>query len=377
MTEGKEIEGIFVPYAAGILCFSILHAHITASGFGIYYIPAAIVTAVSILSALRLLYDRNITIKYCAAVFLLLGIQSAITNNLTCSRENVISESLFRKAGTCTAYFSGITDKIPFPSAESGNLIKALTTGNKSGLSKSVIGSFRKSGASHILALSGLHLGIIYLLLLSILKIMGNSAFSGIARYISIISACGFYSVATGASPSIVRAFLFILLNETAKITHRQRRPLYILFAALSIQLSINTDIIKSPGFQMSYMAMLGIFIIFPVLQKWYGYENSCRNGITGFIGRHNPLKKIWDTAALSISCQVFTAPVAWYYFGTFPKYFLITNLIALPMTTIIMILSIIIICLYQIGICPLFLIDIDDTIINGLLRSLDIISSM
>ena len=88
-------------------------------------------------------------------------------------------------------------------------------------------------------------------------------------------------------------------------------------------------------------------------------------------------MHKIWDAAALSTSCQITTAPIAWHYFHTFPKFFLLTNLLAIPLTTGLIAVSLLTICLYSFGICPTFLITLTDFLVSLLTWILSIIGSM
>ena len=127
----------------------------------------------------------------------------------------------------------------------------------------------------------------------------------------------------TGASPSLVRAFLFILLNELARLLPgRRRSPLNLYCTALTLQLALSPGVITSLGFQLSYLAVLGIVTVFPHLDAWYPRGP-----------RLDPLRRIWSAVALTLSCQLFTAPLVWLRFREFPKYFLITNLGAMPLT--------------------------------------------
>ena len=206
-----------------------------------------------------------------------------------------------------------------------------------------ILAAFRKSGASHILALSGLHLGVIYICIRRLLAPTGNSLPASILRSTLTVGLCGFYTMATGASPSIVRAFLFILIHEAGShAPGRHHSPIATLCIALTIQLALRPDLISSAGFQLSYLAMLGITLLFPRLESWYPDS-----------GRPDPVRKIWKAAALSISCQAFTAPAAWVHFRSFPPYFLITNLIALPLTELIIITAIAALLLQATGINP------------------------
>ena len=257
-------------------------------------------------------------------------------------------------------------DGIPFPSTGTAPLLKALLTGDRSGLSTDTVRVFRESGGAHLLALSGLHIGILYILLSRLLWPLGNSPRARRVRYASIVLAAGLFTLMTGASPSIVRAFLFIFLNETARIACRPRDPLRILCTALLLQLVITPSAITSTGFQLSYLAMAGIFLLFPILDGWYPKGP-----------RFDPVRKIWEAAALSISCQAFTGPLAWFRFHTFPTYFLLTNLFALPFTTLLMGSAVTTLALQGMHACPGFLLRATDWLCQALVWILQVISSM
>ena len=125
----------------------------------------------------------------------------------------------------------------------------------------------------------------------------------------------------------------------------------------------MNPSYIESIGFQLSYSAVLGIMVLCPVFEKMVNFK--------GF------MQKLWSLISVSIACQAFTSPLAWYYFHTFPKYFLLTNLIAIPLTTAFMVMSIIVIVLSAIGICPVYLCMFTDDIGDILLYSLKIIEML
>ena len=234
-------------------------------------------------------------------------------------------------AGAIADGLWNILDRIPFEGEHSGGIIKALLTGRRDGLPRETVSAFRASGASHILALSGLHLGVIYACIRGVLAVFGNSPASRLLRGSVTIGLCGLYALATGASPSIVRAFLFICINETGRaMSGRAHSPLGTFCLALTLQLTIRPDMIASAGFQMSYLAMLGITVLFPRLEAWYPGS-----------GRADPVRSVWKSVAMSLSCQLFTAPVAWIRFHSFPAYFLLTNLIALPLSELIIVTAV------------------------------------
>lgn len=255
---------------------------------------------------------------------------------------------------------------IPFSDRRCNAIISALITGDKSMLSYEVIQAFRKSGASHILALSGLHLGIIYSILKMLLYPFGRSFPSRIIKAVLITSACGFYTIATGASASITRAFLFIFLSEIAGLTGRDRSLRTILWSAMMLQLMFDPTSIKEIGFQLSYAALFGIAYINPCLRGFWPEGSD----IT-----YKGLRWIWNSAAMSISCQMTTGPLAWMYFGTFPKYFILTNLISLPIVSLMIPCSVFLLMLECCGVCPGFMIRATQWLILTLCKSLETIS--
>lgn len=398
MTETADIKPLALAFtfgaASGLLLSRIsMHA-------------AYISSATSLLAALTLTVITSADRRQAEILLLFLtsGVFCAATSTLT-SLGAVAGKPLF--AGLA-ADFRSMISSIPFPHEGTAPLVNALLTGDRSSLDSSVMNSFRDSGASHILALSGLHLGIIYGILLKVTSIFGKHPTVKAVRSLIIISLCGIYTLATGASPSLVRAFLFILVNETARLTHRSNNPLRVYCAALFIQTAIDPQVISSTGFQLSYLAMAGIFLLYPALKKWYPQEEAAGDmliekgaGLTESDGLEGVMidkgccrarrcrtswmktivsaapRKIWDAAALTISCQVFTGPLAWWKFGTFPKYFLLTNLLSLPLTSAVMLLSISTSVLFAIGICPDFLISLTDSSASLLLFIMKVISSM
>ncbi|MCH5173073.1 MAG: ComEC/Rec2 family competence protein [Bacteroidales bacterium] len=249
----------------------------------------------------------------------------------------------------------------------SPDILKALLTGRRDSLDRGTTEAFRRSGASHILALSGLHLGIIYGCMRKLLSPAGNSRAARIAGACIITALCGLYTAGTGAAPSTVRAFLFIAVNECSHLLcGRIRRPIGTFCLALTIQLAVSPGIISSAGFQLSYLAMLGIIVLNPPLSAWY----------RGF-GGADPLRYIWKCASLSISCQLFTAPVAWWHFRSLPAYFLITNLTALPLTSMIMATALASLALDAAGLCPRALVTLCGTLIQTLEFCLETIASL
>ncbi len=311
-------------------------------------------------------------------------------------------------AGTGLRWLQGVIDGVEWGRRGTAGLLRALLSGDRGGLDPAVRAAFRAAGASHILALSGLHLGIIYAIIARTLRLLGHSPAAMRLRAVLTILTCGFYTLMTGAGPSLVRAFIFICLNEILRLSPgRSRNPLNILCTALTLQLVLNPMIIRSIGFQLSYLAMTGIFVVYPRLKSWYpgtpapqsrpaATSGTCENAKAGDnnpgVGRSAPAEAlrglagtaadkaarlIWNSAALSISCQLLTAPVVWLHFGTFPQYFLLTNLIAMPLTTALMVCAVTTVTLSAAGLCPDVLVRLTDILAGALTSSLEIIASL
>lgn len=374
MVGERDIVGISVPFAAGVAAGAFLCARVEVRSA----LPADILLLIIIsIIALTVRFDRpgdrndrrqRILL---GTAFLIAGTFCFMNQRLASGVPEYSVNPLAEVAAMAAARLKSSIDSIPYPTQTTGALIKALLTGDKSDLSQEIIGIFRDSGAAHILALSGLHLGTLYLILTKALAVLGNSQTSRRLRSSLILASALFYSIMTGASPSIIRAFLFITINETCKTFGRKRDPVRILLAALTIQLAVTPDVITSVGFQLSYMAMAGIFLLYPALERIYPQADGSA------WSKLNPLRKIWNAAMLSISCQVFTGPLAWHYFHSFPKYFILTNLIALPLTSAIMTLSVATVALSCLGLCPEPLVILNDHAMQALVFCLKVISGL
>lgn len=357
MNEEKEIAGIALPFALGIGISAGLNQMFTHHSVLYGSIVTMAFFALVILSlyrnGLKPLRDAEILAGVALTAFFA-GMLCMNASSWRLSFSSGISEF----AHHCGSAAGAFIDSLPFEHSDTNALLKALLTGDRSGLSRDCTEAFRESGASHIFALSGLHIGIIYGIVAKITSLLGRGTSARCLRSMLNISVCLFYVLCTGAGHSIVRAFLFIVLSEIALLSFRSYKLKSILFSALFIQLAIEPRAITSISFQLSYAALAGIAFIHPTLTKlWTDYiadtTNDSGNAETDSAlsagnqsttepsqsGAHKPgglLYRIWSLCTLSVSCQLTTAPLAWYYFHSFPKYFLITNLLALPLTGIL-----------------------------------------
>lgn len=370
MRVEREIAEFAIPFTAGVL-LAVCSADIS---YGHLISSCIIVTALALLGHGRRLSD---TARRC-----LIG-AVAFGCGILCGATGVIlhmdmPESAIERIALkfCSRIQSAIDD-IPFRDSSTSALTKALLTGERASLPREVTEAFRDSGASHILSLSGLHLGIIYGIFSKGLSISGNSIRARRIRSMLIIFICGFYTLATGAGASIVRAFLFILIGETARLTGRYHGTGHTLLTALVVQLVIIPLDIKSVSFQLSYAAMAGIAFIYPWLRDFWPDSRSEKASTTAGRMFIAAMRWIWNSAALSIACQVTTGPLAYMYFGTFPMNFLLTNLLSLPLTGIIIPCTLVTLILSVLGWCPQAVTDTTEAFVRLLIRILEVISSM
>lgn len=201
-------------------------------------------------------------------------------------------------------------------------VLAAMTLGDKSALSKELKDDYSIAGASHVLALSGLHLGIIYAVLSMLTFRFRRKWFSQLMIMLAIWA----YAVVVGLMPSVVRAAVMLSIVAMMTIINRQRLTVNSLAVAAMIMLLCNPLNLYDIGFEMSFMAVLGIAICSPL----YGIVP-----FYGFWGRM--LSRLWSVVAVSIAAQLGTAPLVAYYFGRFSTYFILTNLIVIPCATILL----------------------------------------
>ena len=370
----RDIAGITIPFTAGVLLTVYFGAAHHQSLTVLQFISSGgiLISAMMLLMRGKILSQTTMLQALIISCTCLCGILAGVTG-LNMDLDFPMSAAEEAAQGFCKRMQKAI-DSIPFESAGTGALIKALLTGDRTSLSKDITQAFRDSGASHILALSGLHLGIIYGILSTILSACGNSLYMRRMRSVTVMGVCTFYTLATGAGPSITRALIFIILGETARLIGRPQNLGQIFLAALLIQLVISPMSVRSIGFQLSYAAIAGIAYIYPWLRGFWP-DDEAASPAGRIFGRG--MRWIWNSLALSISCQITTGPLAYMYFGTFPEHFLLTNLIALPLTGLLIPSALLTLCMSCLGCCPAWLATITDFLAQTTIHSLHIISTM
>lgn len=212
----------------------------------------------------------------------------------------------------------------------------ALTLGYKEDLDRELKRRFQASGAAHVLAVSGLHTGIIYALLLGLLTLAGRrkplyeNRLGRCTLSLIIIAAMWFYAWLTGMTPSVVRAVLMVTIFEVGRMFYRQAISLNTIAAAAVLILLVRPLDFWSVSFQLSFSATAAIVLVANEMGKLVHYDSLRR--LPG--GRF--LNWVVGIPIVSFAAQLGTLPLSMYYFNQISNYFLLTNLIVLPLASIL-----------------------------------------
>ncbi len=206
------------------------------------------------------------------------------------------------------------------PETDTYAVLAAMTLGDKSAPSRELRETYAISGASHVLAISGLHVGIVYMLLTWLM--LGRRYF-WLSQAVTVAAIWAF-ALLTGLSPSVSRAATMITIYSVFAARGGRKAPVNVLCFAAIVMLVAHVQTLFDIGFQLSFAAVLAILAFMPLLQSIYQPHNSV-------------LRWAWNLAMLSLCAQIGVAPLLAYYFGRFSTYFLLTNFLVIPAATLIL----------------------------------------
>lgn len=199
----------------------------------------------------------------------------------------------------------------------------ALVLGYQEDVDPEIKTNFSRVGAMHILAVSGLHVGIIFYIISQLLFFLDKKTGFKIIKVVLIITLLWAYAFICGMSPSIIRAALMFTILLPIIIFNVSGNVYNNMCVSAFLILLYNTDYLFDVGFQLSYAAVFGIVFLQPYLKEW-------------FISKYWIINQAWNLTAVSLAAQLFTTPIVLHYFGQFPLSFLISNIIAVPISTAI-----------------------------------------
>ena len=207
--------------------------------------------------------------------------------------------------------------------------VESLVFGYKDEIPDELTRGYARTGTLHVLAVSGMHVALVFLVLSKILGFIKGFRFSLILKVTVILIAIWMYCIISGLSPSVIRAGFMISFILIGKAINRYANAYNILGITAFLILWYNPFWLLNVGFQLSFAAVLGILVFNEKLLKLYNPENYLLNAC-------------WQIISVTLSAQIFTFPLSLYYFNQFPIYFLPANLIIIPLTTLIIYLSLV-----------------------------------
>ena len=211
------------------------------------------------------------------------------------------------------------------PDKRQFGIASGLLFGDKKSIDSDLRASFTETGGAHILAVSGLHVSILYAILLFPFKFLGNTKRAKRIRQILVIPMVWTFTFITGLPPSAIRATTMLSLHGLADIIGKKGLSLNVVGASAFLMLWHNPLYLFDIGFQLSFSAVIAIITINPLLLKLYKAKNVVPH-------------YIWSLLTVSTSAQIGTAPLSIYYFNLFPIVFLLTNLFIIPLTGILLV---------------------------------------
>lgn len=200
----------------------------------------------------------------------------------------------------------------------------ALILGVKDELDNSIRDAYAQTGTMHVLAVSGLHVGLIYGILAFLLAGFKRTAKQRAVYAAVILSVLWLYAFVTGLSPSVLRAAFMFSLITVAMVSGRQHNIYNTLAIAAFALLWYNPYFLLEVGFQLSFLALLGIVYLQPRFYRLLEFDNRI-------------LDKGWALFNASLAAQLATFPLGLYYFHQFPVYFWLANLLVVPAATFVL----------------------------------------
>ncbi len=229
--------------------------------------------------------------------------------------------------------------------AEEMGVIQALLLGKRDDISENTYNNYKNAGAVHILAVSGLHVGIILFLLEFMLSPLERLPKGKILKLITVVLLLWGYALVAGLSPSIVRAVTMFSFVAYALYLNRPTNSFNIIALSMLFIVLVKPLFLFQVGFQLSYAAVFAIVWIYPKLQKLWFPENII-------------IRKTWQLLSVSVAAQLGVLPISLFYFHQFPALFFISNLLVIPFLGLILGSGILVIILALIDSLPQFVVD-------------------
>ncbi|OXB05808.1 ComEC/Rec2 family competence protein [Flavobacterium pectinovorum] len=222
----------------------------------------------------------------------------------------------------------------------------ALILGQQQEISADIIKDYQYSGATHVLSVSGLHVGFIMIFILFILKPIPNTKKGSFTKLVVIIISLALFGIVSGLSPPVLRSVVMFSFIAIGNHLHRSTNTYHTLLVSVLLILLFEPYFLFDVGFQLSYIALFSIVWIQPLFKNIWTPKNKIIN-------------YLWEALTVSFAAQIGTFPICLYYFHQFPGLFFVTNILILPVLSFIMIAGIIVMVISVFQSCPLFIVQI------------------
>lgn len=209
------------------------------------------------------------------------------------------------------------------PEREAG-VAEALLIGYRDDLDKDLVQAYSNTGVVHIIAISGLHLGMIYIALVWLMKPFKRTKWIRWIKPVFILIVLWVFTLLAGGVPSILRSavmFSFIVVGETL---NRKSSIYNTLASSAFVMLCINPYYLWDIGFQLSYAAVISIVAFQKPVYNWFYFKNKL-------------LDFFWQLTSVTIAAQILTVPIIFYAFHQFPVVFLLTNMVIVPLSSVVL----------------------------------------
>jgi competence protein ComEC len=199
----------------------------------------------------------------------------------------------------------------------------ALLLGYVDEVDSDLLNDYSSTGVIHILSVSGMHVGMIFIVLETLFVFLEKRKYSAYLKAVLIIVFIWLYALITGLSPAVMRAAAMLSLIIIGKAMNRYPDMLNTLAASMIFLIMWQPLLLADIGFELSYLAVIGIVLLYKPIHALIVLN-------TGW------LDKVWSIVAVSIAAQLGTLPLCLYYFHQFPNYFMITNIVVIPLSNLI-----------------------------------------
>lgn len=222
-------------------------------------------------------------------------------------------------------------------SGDEYSIITAILLGNNESMEAELKASYASAGVSHILCVSGMHVGVIFMILNFLLQPLEYSKTLRLLKAALLMLFIWVYACITGLSPSVTRAATMFSFVTIGGMLQRNTNIFHSLFASLFILLIINPLLLFETGFQLSYTAVFGIVIFQQKFVELWEPKNKIVN-------------YFWNLITVSVAAQLATFPLSVYTFGQFPNYFLLANLSVITLSFVVVVSGV---CLLAVSFIP------------------------